>query len=245
MFGWSASGLGTSLAPIAIADGFLVYNNAYDGQIYSIGKGPSATTVTVAPKISVQGSSVLIEGTVMDTAAGTKQKEQAARFPDVVPAVSDESMSDWMEYVYMQKPRPTNVIGVNVTLSERDSNNNVYPIGTVTTDSSGAYSFMWQPPIPGKYTIYATFAGSEAYWLSSAETACGVDLAPSPAVPAATPVSPTVTPPPTATPTLTPSPSEASPPPKGGLPTEAYVAIASVVIIAIVAAIALILRRRK
>jgi outer membrane protein assembly factor BamB len=37
---WSASGLGTSLAPIAIADGFLVFLNAYDGKVYSIGKGP-------------------------------------------------------------------------------------------------------------------------------------------------------------------------------------------------------------
>ena len=37
---WSASGLGTSLAPIAIADGYMAFLNAYDGQIYSVGKGP-------------------------------------------------------------------------------------------------------------------------------------------------------------------------------------------------------------
>ena len=74
-------------------------------QIYCFGKGPSATTVTASPKVSVNGDSVLVEGTVIDTAAGTKQNEQAARFPNGVPAVSDASMSAWMEYVYMQKPR--------------------------------------------------------------------------------------------------------------------------------------------
>ena len=54
----------------------------------------------------------MIKGTVTDISAGTKQDQQAARFPNGVPAVSDESQSAWMEYVYMQKPRPTNVTGV-------------------------------------------------------------------------------------------------------------------------------------
>jgi hypothetical protein len=59
-----------------------------------------------SPKISVHGNNVLVEGTVIDISAGTKQHVQAARFPHGVPAVSDESMGEWMEYVYMQKPRP-------------------------------------------------------------------------------------------------------------------------------------------
>ncbi len=41
---------------------------------------------------------------MVDISAGTKQAEQAARFPNGVPVVADESMSAWMEYVYMQKP---------------------------------------------------------------------------------------------------------------------------------------------
>jgi outer membrane protein assembly factor BamB len=88
---------------MAIADGTLVYWNNYDHQVYAVAKGPSTTTVTASPKTSVNGASVLIEGSVMDISAGTKQKEQAARFPDGVPAMSDADMDDWMSYVYMQK----------------------------------------------------------------------------------------------------------------------------------------------
>ena len=44
---WSASGLGTSNAPVAIADGYYTFVNAYDGQIYALGKGPSRTTVDI------------------------------------------------------------------------------------------------------------------------------------------------------------------------------------------------------
>ena len=77
----------------ATADGVLIYWNNYDAQIYAIGKGPSSTTVTASPKVSALGSSVLIEGTVIDISAGTQQNEQAARFPNGVPAVSDASPS--------------------------------------------------------------------------------------------------------------------------------------------------------
>ena len=95
---------------MCVADGYLVAHNAYNMQYYSFGRGPSATTITASPKISTYGDSTLIEGTVIDVAEGTKQDEQTARFPNGVPAISEASMSDWMEYVYMQKPRPTNVL---------------------------------------------------------------------------------------------------------------------------------------
>ena len=162
----------------AIADGYFTYLNLYDLQIYTVGKGPSQTTVTASPKVSVQGSSVIIEGTVTDIAAGTQQTEQAGRFPNGVPAVSDASMSDWMDYVYMQKPRPTNTIGVPVTLYAIDANNNYREIGTTTTDENGCYSYSWTPDIAGKYTVFANFDGSESYWPSHAETAFNVDNAP-------------------------------------------------------------------
>jgi hypothetical protein len=42
---------------------------------------------------------------------------------------------------------------------------------------------MWEPPVPGEYTIIATFKGSESYWSSYTETAIGVTEAPSPAGP--------------------------------------------------------------
>ena len=171
----------------AVADGYLVYLNHYDMQIYSVGRGPSATTVSGPTDVQPLGRSVLIQGTVIDIAAGTKQNEQAARFPYGVPAVSDDSMSDWMEYVYMQKPRPTDVTGVEVTLSVLDSNGNLRDIGTATSDLNGFYSFQWTPEIPGKYTVYASFAGTEGYWGSRAETAFAVDEAVATPAPTAAP----------------------------------------------------------
>jgi outer membrane protein assembly factor BamB len=176
MLSWYAMGsFGQGSAPIA--DGYMIYQNVYDNRIYCVGKGPSATTVAASPDISVHGSSVLVKGTVTDTSAGAKQHEQAARFPNGVPAVSDESISEWMEYVYMQKPIP-NSKGVEVSLDTLDPNGNFVHIGTATTDTSGLYSYMFTPEVPGKYTIIATFAGSNAYWGSYAETAIGVDEAP-------------------------------------------------------------------
>jgi outer membrane protein assembly factor BamB len=167
----------------AVADGYFIGLNLYDEQIYCVGKGPSATTVSASPKVSVNGDSVLVEGTVTDIAAGTKQKEQAARFPNGVPAVSDASMGAWMEYVYMQKPRPTDAVGVEVSLDTVDPNGNFVHIGTVTSDAGGMFKKAFTPEVPGEYTIIATFAGSESYWGSYAETAMDVSEAPSATLP--------------------------------------------------------------
>jgi len=161
-----------------VGDGYLTYLNTYDMQIYTVGKGPSRSTVAASPKVSVQDSSVLIEGMVTDISAGTRQKEQAARFPDGVPAVSDASQSAWMEYVYMQKPRPTDVTGVEVTLSVLDANGNYREIGKTTSNSDGFFTFNWKPDIEGQYTVYASFVGSESYWPSHAVTSFAVDPAP-------------------------------------------------------------------
>jgi hypothetical protein len=166
-----------------IADGQLAYLNVYDMKVYSIGKGPSQTTITASPKVSVFGSSVIIEGTVTDIAAGTNQNEQAARFPNGVPAVSDASQSEWMEYVYMQKARPTNTVGVPVTISVVDANGNYREIGSATT-SDGFFTMNWKPDIEGQYTVYASFEGSNSYWPSHAMTSFAVD--PAPATPAPT-----------------------------------------------------------
>ena len=91
----------------AIADGYATFFNGYDNQIYVVGRGPSVTTVET-PKTTLDlGKSVVISGTVMDISAGTKQDQQAADFPNGVPAASDASMKDWMGYVYQQKPHPS------------------------------------------------------------------------------------------------------------------------------------------
>jgi hypothetical protein len=178
---WTLMGWGTGMDANydRVAEGFFVFLNCYDMQIYSVGKGPSATTVEAPLTAITAGNSAVIQGTVMDIAAGTKQEVQAARFPSGVPAVSDESMGRWMEYVYMQKPRPTNATGVTVTIDAIDPNNNWVHLGTATSDTSGTFGYAWTTPdIPGKYTIMATFAGSESYWPSYAETYAIVSEAP-------------------------------------------------------------------
>lgn len=168
---WSASGLGTSMAPIAIADGYYVFANAYDGQIYSVGKGPSQTTVNVQNNVITQGNTVLIQGAVMDISPGTEQTQQALDFPNGVPAVADESQTAWMQYVYQQGPCPTDVTGVTITLSTIDPNGNQYIIGTAITDGNGMFAKAYTPDVPGTYKVVATFAGTESNWQSSSETA--------------------------------------------------------------------------
>ena len=104
-------------------------------------------TVT-APSVGVTTATpIVIRGTIIDIAAGTKQEQQAANFPYGVPCVSDDSMSRWMEYVYMQQPCPTNTIGVPVSISVLDANGNYREIGTTTSDGSGMFSFTWTPDI--------------------------------------------------------------------------------------------------
>jgi hypothetical protein len=73
---------------------------------------------------------------------------------------------------------PTNVTGIPVSIDVVDANGNYRNIGTATSDASGEFSLMWTPDISGKYTVIASFAGSESYYGSYAQTAFGVDEAP-------------------------------------------------------------------
>lgn len=164
----------------AIGDGYLISWNSFDNQIYSFGKGPTITTVTASPKVSSHGSRVLIEGTVMDSSAGTKQDIITSRFPNGLPAVSEESMSAWMEYAYMQQIKPTNATGVEVILTVVDPNNNYYEVGRTRSDTNGFFSLSFTPEVPGDYTLTATFAGSTSYYPSHAITAFTVEEAPEP-----------------------------------------------------------------
>ena len=173
-----------------IADSIIATMDTYDQRVYAIGKGPSALTIAASPKVTVQGSSILVEGMVTDISPGTEQYALTARFPNGVPAVSDESMSDWMLYVYKQFARPTNATGVPLTINVLDANGNYRNIGNTTSDANGVYSFDWTPDIPGKYTVYVTFAGSGAYYGSFAQSAFVVDAAPAAtAAPTASPAS--------------------------------------------------------
>ncbi len=163
-----------------MGDSVIALYNTYDQQVYGIGKGPSAMTVEVPMAVVTMGSSVIIQGTVTDVSPGTSQTSVKLRFPNGVPAVSDESVGEWMKYVYVQFPRPTDTKGVDVTLSVLDANNNYREIGTAKANSDGFFTFNWKPDIEGQFTVYASFAGSKSYYPSHALSSFSVDPAPTP-----------------------------------------------------------------
>jgi hypothetical protein len=203
---------------MAIADGILIYWNNYDHKVYSVGKGPSEMTATITDDVVPFGQKVLVKGTVTDISPGTRQHEQASRFPNGVPAVADESMSAWMEYVYMQKPKPVDVKGVEVIVEVLDPNGNYYEVGRTTSDANGFFSLAFDPPVPGKYTVIARFAGSKSYWPSHAETAVFVEETP---------------------------PAPATPTPQAQAPIETYFAISTIAIIAVIVIIGVLLLRKR
>jgi hypothetical protein len=175
---WQINMRGTEWgSTMSMGDSILLRDNSYDQLVYAIGMGPSETTVTIQDNVIPLGSSVLVTGTVTDISAGTQDYAITARFPKGVPAVSDESMSPWMEYVYMQKERPTDTVGVQVELEAIDPNGEYAYLGTATTDTSGNYGFAFKPDVEGQYTILATFYGSKSYWGSTTTTYLTVDPA--------------------------------------------------------------------
>ncbi len=144
----------------AVAEGYLIGYNGYDSQIYCFGKGPSATTISAPQTTITKGNSVVITGTITDQSEGQKG----------TAAISDQSMSAWMEYLHMQKPKPTDATGVQVELNAIDSEGNSIDIGTATSDTSGNFGFSWTPSIEGTYQIVAKFAGTNSYGSSEDTT---------------------------------------------------------------------------
>lgn len=206
---WNITSLTQSTTPpVAVADGYLVTLNGMNNEIYCYGKGQTATTVSISPKVSAYGDSVLIEGTVTDQSNGAKD----------TPAIADDDMTAWMEYLYNQHVIPSNAAGVPVTLDTIDPNGNYVHIGNVTSDMSGSFSYIWTPEVPGKYTVIVTFQGSNSYFASNAETAIGV----SEAAPTASPYAEVLLP-----------------------PTEMYFTISTLAIIIAIAIIGVLLLRKK
>jgi len=173
-----------------IGDSIIATMDTYDQTVYAIGKGPSSMTVTAPDLAAAFGQPVVIKGTVMDISPGTTSDNAKLRFPNGVPAMSDENMSDWMLYVYKQFQQPTDVTGVPVSIDAMDPSNQYVHLGDTTSDASGTFSFMYTPTASGKYTVYATFAGSKSYYGSYAETALAVqEKPPEPVVEPPEPVS--------------------------------------------------------
>jgi hypothetical protein len=154
---------------LGIADGHIVTASQFDNNIYCIGKGPSATTVDAPMTAVTAGSDVVIRGTVTDQSPGAKG----------TPAIADADMQAWMEYLYEQQAKPTDAKGVEVSIDAVDPNGNYIHIGTATSDISGAFGYAWTTPdVPGTYQIIATFAGSNSYGGSFAQTYMSVGEAP-------------------------------------------------------------------
>ena len=169
----------------AISDGYLTFEDKYDGYMYIFGKGTSATTVTVPQSQITSGTSVVVSGTILDQSPGivpsatspigTSAPQKNNRGITAVPCISDASMSTYMEYLYGQQPidgmyHNMTVTGVPVSIDAVDPNGNTVHIGDTTSDMSGTFAYTWTPTITGEYKISATFAGSNSYGSSWAET---------------------------------------------------------------------------
>ena len=157
----------------AVADGYYTWFNFNDQQVYVMGAGPSATTVT-ASSVGTQGTSALITGTVTDQTVNPTLNG--------TPAISDADQGIWMEYMIQHSvAQPTNVTGVPVSINGIDPNGNTVHIADVTSDQNGVFSYLYTSNVPGAYHITATFAGSQAYGPSSAGTALAIgEAAPTP-----------------------------------------------------------------
>lgn len=231
---WSVAG---RLRHATVSDGILTAFNLYDNQLYTFGKGPSKITVTAPQTAIPAGTIMMITGTVTDQTPATKD----------TPAISDTSMNAWMEYLHMQKPKPTNATGVTVQLTVLNSAGASIDIGTVTSDSNGNFGISWTPTSEGQYKIVATFEGTNSYYGSEDTTYLAVS--PATAAKSTATVAPTTTVVPTATvaPTSTVSASPTvAPTPGTGISTETLLiaGVAVIIIIAVIAA-ALLLSKRK
>jgi len=273
ILGFSANG-GASLGGqyAQLGDGKVLAFNYFDNEIYCFGEGNSATTVS-APQTAVSlGSSVMITGTVTDqTDTGRRNTNDMFDFTlKGTPAISDEDMGAWMEYMFMQQIYPCDAKGVPVHLTAIDPNGNFQDIGEVTSDISGNFGKSWVPPVPGEYHVTATFDGSASYGSSSGTCYFVVDEAPSPgtsiepepSTPAPTTPAPTTpepttpeptTPEPTTPEPTTPEPTTPEPTtPEPTEPAEAPFITTEIAIVAVVAVACVIgvvsfwaLRKRK
>ncbi|MGZ4851061.1 MAG: outer membrane protein assembly factor BamB family protein [Candidatus Bathyarchaeia archaeon] len=159
---WNITG---SMSPGAVADGYLTASNSYDGYMYVFGKGQSATTVSVPQMQIATGAKAVISGTVLDQSPAQTGKA----------CVSDASMTTYMEYLHMEMPigglyNNVTITGVPVSIDAIDPNGNSVHIGNTVSDVSGTYAFAWTPTMAGNWQITATFAGTNSYGSSWAES---------------------------------------------------------------------------
>jgi hypothetical protein len=153
-----------------VAEDSLFANNEYDGYSYCFRKGETATTVSVQNDVYAKGESVLIKGTVLDLSPAQEG----------TGAISDASMTAWMEYLHMQQPMPMDATGVTVSINAIAPDGQYVHIGTTTSNTDGKYALLFTPDLEGSYEIVATFEGSGSYYPSHDTTYLGVGPAVSP-----------------------------------------------------------------
>jgi hypothetical protein len=250
---WNITG---KMTPGAMADGYITAASSYDGYMYVFGKGESEAAVNASPKSSTKGTTVLIEGSVLDMSPAQEG----------TPCVSAESMTTQMEYLHLQRPIDgiwgnDIITGVPVTLCAIATDGTYVDLGTVTTDGYyGTFSLAWTPDKEGTYQIIAAFAGDDSYGSSSAATYVTVGAAASASVPIepeqptteepTTPEEPTTEEPTTPEQPTTEEPTTEEPEPEtvtetGILSTELAIVIAVVAACIIGAVAFLALRKRK
>ena len=177
-----------ALSKVVISDSRILYLDNHDNQIYCLGRGPSATTVSAPQLAPTLGAPVTITGTVTDQSPSGKHNINGGLDVPLkgTPAIADASMDAWMEYMFHQRPMPANAIGVPVTLTAIDPNGNLVNVGNTTSDKYGNFGLSYTPEVPGTYQIIATFAGSNSYGPSASTTYLTVGEGPT-STPAPTP----------------------------------------------------------
>jgi hypothetical protein len=171
-FQWKISG--TRMQAGAASEGYLTAASSYDGTMYVLGKSTSKTSISGPQTAVSKGGSIVLTGKVLDQSPASLDKTAGG-----IACVADESMALWMDYNYLQMPIDglygnETVKGVQVFLTAENEHGEYTYIGETYTDESGTFSYIWTPDEIGKYTVTATFGGSNAYGQSSDTTAIGV-----------------------------------------------------------------------
>lgn len=91
----------SSWQEVAVADGYFVWFNLDDQQIYINGPGPSKTTVTTPDTSVPLGNAVMIKGTITDQTPLLKD----------TPAIADADQGPWMDYMVTHTRAMPNVNG--------------------------------------------------------------------------------------------------------------------------------------
>ncbi len=163
--------------------------NAYDNQIYAYGKGPSKTTVSAPQRWRNHHNT--------DHNDWFSHRHLCRR----ITTGSCGELPQWLTMRFRRKHDAVHGVCLHAAaratqrnrcpsdISVIDANGNYRTIGSTTTNGLGDYSFTWKPDIQGNYTVYATFAGTQSYYGSTASTGFYASSPAATPAPTATPLS--------------------------------------------------------